>query len=86
MVFLKKKIKAEDGTPASVQRASSMPLPRQDRQPGSRPAPPTPGLREDFRPVVMSIQDQEWVHQVSQHLYTSSLCVATPVGVWARGT
>jgi len=65
--FLKKKSKPEDAT-ASSQRANSMPPQRpESMRPPSQPmnAQPISRPREpDYRPAVLSIMDQEWVHQV----------------------
>jgi len=67
MAFLKKKNKSSQDTTSSPQKTKSS---DQSAQPSNTQGPQQPPQQPqwptgpDFRPVVLSIQDQEWVHQV----------------------
>jgi hypothetical protein len=71
MQFLKKK-KSSDASPGAQKRP-------QDQTPQPPPQPREP----DFRPVVLSIADQEWVHQVCpEHLSGVLTGIANPLSIW----
>jgi hypothetical protein len=88
MVFLKKKTKTEDGN-VGVQRANTMP----SQQPNGRPAQSATQTLQlpkepDFKPSVVSILDQEWVHQVGflQYFDCLSNWVAASLDLWSGRT
>ena len=86
MVFLKKKAKPEDINPG-LRRASTVPSQRPSAQQDYIAAQSQQLLNEpDYRPSVVSILDQEWVHQVLQQIIIRYLRIAYSFDLRPSGT
>jgi len=84
--LLKKKTKSQDAenqrastTEGSSQRTYNAP---RHPPPGSQPARPR---EPEYRPVVLSIMDQEWVHQVGVCL-PCAYSLEDSINLWPRRT
>jgi hypothetical protein len=86
--FLRKKTKPEDGF-SGVQRsnttASQRPQSNQQLQ-QLVPQAPTRPKEPEFHPKILSIMDQEWVHQVYPLFLNMLTSIATTPGLWPSRT